>query len=78
MPVWCPNCNAMLAEGVEKCPRCGAVIEGHQPAQVAEDEPEVEAGDVFWYSAYTIAMVVIPILIVLAVGLLCIFLFVNN
>ena len=24
MPIWCPECNAMLAEGTEECPRCGA------------------------------------------------------
>lgn len=78
MPVWCPNCNAMLAEGVEQCPRCGAAIQSHQLDQPAEDETEVEPGDFFWYSAYTIAVVLIPIIVIIGLGLLCFFLFLNN
>ncbi|RMF46516.1 MAG: zinc ribbon domain-containing protein, partial [Anaerolineae bacterium] len=26
MPVWCPKCHAMLADGTAKCPRCGAKL----------------------------------------------------
>ncbi len=26
MPTFCPKCNAMLPDGLEKCPRCGTKL----------------------------------------------------
>ena len=78
MPVWCPNCHAMLPEGVEKCPRCGAPIKASQAELAADGEADVEPSDVAWYSGYTIAMILIPLLLVVGIGLLCFILFLNN
>ena len=70
MPVWCPKCNAMLAEGLDKCPRCGA--------QLAPPEKEGEIGrkDVAWISAYTIGILLIPLVIGLLLGLACVLIFI--
>ena len=69
MPVWCPECNAMLTEGTEQCPRCGAQI----------NDPSSAGGfsrsDIAWFSAYSIAIVLIPILVGIGIALLCLFLF---
>lgn len=65
MPDWCPECNAMLVEGTEECPRCGAVI--HEPR--AEDG--FSRSDVAWFSAYTIAILIIPIIVGVGVALFC-------
>jgi hypothetical protein len=72
MPVWCPNCSAMLPDGTAECPRCGAII----GLGKSEDEENFSRGDLAWYSAYTIGIVLIPILIALAIGLICILIFV--
>jgi hypothetical protein len=69
MPVWCPECNAMLAEGTEECPRCGALIKD------PSGEEEFSRSDIAWFSAYTIGIVLIPIIIGIGIALLCLFLF---
>ena len=69
MPVWCPDCHAMLAEGTEQCPRCGAQI------NAPESEKAFSKSDIAWFSAYTIAIVLIPILVGIGIALLCLFLF---
>src|SRR3972149_7868105 len=74
MPVWCPECNAMLPEGLEECPRCGARLGANQPAEGSG----FNRSDIFWYSAYTIGVVLIPILIGVIIGLVCILLFLAN
>ena len=69
MPIWCPECNAMLAEGTEQCPRCGAKING------PGSEDGFSKSDIAWFSAYTIAIILIPIIIGIGIALLCLFLF---
>lgn len=69
MPVWCPECHAMLPDGTQECPRCGALI----PAPESDDA--FNRSDIAWFSAYTIAMIAIPIIIGVGIGLLCLFLF---
>lgn len=69
MPVWCPDCNAMLVEGTEQCPRCGAQISQLQPDET------FSRSDIAWFSAYTIAIVLIPILVGVGIALLCLFIF---
>ena len=69
MPDWCPECNAMLVEGSEECPRCGAQISGQ-----GGDET-LKGSDIAWFSAYTIAILVIPIVIGIAVALICLLVF---
>lgn len=69
MPIWCPECNAMLADGTEECPRCGTLIETLEP------ENEFRGSDIAWFSAYTIAIMLIPIIVGVGIALLCLFLF---
>ena len=69
MPVWCPQCHAMLPEGSEKCPRCGANL------GTSEQQDEFNRSDIALFSAYTIGILVIPLVIGLVLGLICIFAF---
>ena len=69
MPVWCPNCHAMLPEGIEECPKCGARLGS------PEEEGKIGRSEIFWMSAYSIGIALIPIIIVLIIGLICILLF---
>ena len=64
----------MLPEGIEECPRCGAAL----PESQWGDEDEIKRSAVFWYSLYTIAIALIPILIGVGIGLLCILLFITR
>lgn len=74
MPQWCPECRAMLPEGMEECPRCGAAL----PKSEWKDEDKIKRSAVFWYSLYTIAIALVPILIGVGIGLLCILLFITR
>ena len=69
MPTWCPECNAMLVEGTTECPRCGALIETEKP------EGEFSSSDIAWFSAYSIAIIVLPIIVGVGIALLCLFIF---
>ena len=69
MPVWCPKCNAMLPEGLGECPRCGARLSS------TEKEGKISRSDVAWLSAYTIGILLIPLIVGLAIGLVCILVF---
>lgn len=69
MPIWCPECNGMLAEGTEVCPRCGAQID------ISGPDESFSKSDIAWFSAYTIAIVAIPIIIGVGIGVLCLLLF---
>ena len=69
MPVWCPQCHAMLPEGSAECPRCGANLE------TSEEQGEFSRSDIAWFSAYTIGILLIPLIIGLVIGLICIFAF---
>jgi hypothetical protein len=59
----------MLADGTEECPRCGTLIETLEP------ENEFSGSDIAWFSAYTIAIMLIPIIVGVGIALLCLFLF---
>jgi uncharacterized paraquat-inducible protein A len=69
MPIWCPECNAMLVEGTEECPRCGTKINAPDPEQV------FNKSDIAWFSAYTIGIILIPIVVGIGIALICLFLF---
>ena len=65
MPEWCPECNAMLAPGLESCPICGAKL-----GKKADDQ---SAGkEIFWLSVYIVGIALIPILIVIGIGVVCV------
>lgn len=74
MPIWCPECHAMLPEGTQECPRCGTRLEDEQP----EEHSDFSRSDFFWYSTYTIGIVLIPIIIAVVIGLICILLFLSG
>lgn len=61
----------MLPEGTAVCPRCGTRLNAQQ-----NGEEEASREDVFWYSAYIIGVVLIPILIAVVIGVICILIFV--
>lgn len=69
MPVWCPECNAMLVEGTEECPRCGTQIAEHG------GDDGFSNSDIAWFSAYTIAILLIPIIVGIGIALLCLLVF---
>ncbi len=65
MPDWCPKCNAMLAPGLEVCPVCGAKLGKKQDDQYSGQ-------DIAWLSFYIIAIALIPVLIALGIGFICV------
>jgi len=69
MPDWCPQCHAMLTEGTQECPRCGARL------GESDHQEGFSRSDIAWFSGYTIAIILIPIIISVAIGLICIWLF---
>lgn len=56
----------MLPDDTKECPRCGTRL-----GSAAEGE-NFSRSDVIWFSAYTIAVVLIPLLVGVGIGLLCI------
>jgi len=59
----------MLVEGTEECPRCGAQISGPGKGD------DFSGSDIAWFSAYTIGILLIPIIIGIAIALLCLLVF---
>jgi hypothetical protein len=60
MPVWCPKCRGILAEGQRKCPACGARLSGGD---------EFSFKELAWISGYILKIILIPVLIALGMGL---------
>jgi hypothetical protein len=65
MPEWCPRCNAMLPEGLEKCPRCGKKLP-------STPGPNYTLKDILGISSYVFMIVLVPVVLVLIVGILCV------
>ena len=59
----------MLADEIRFCPRCGAQLSGFG------GETDFSRSDIAWFSAYTIAIVLIPLIIGIGVALLCLLVF---
>lgn len=68
MPIWCPKCHAMLPESLEECPKCGTRLG-------SPDEGEISHSDIFWMSAYTIGIALIPVGVILIIAVICILVF---
>jgi hypothetical protein len=62
----------MLTEGLAECPRCGA------PLGNSAENGQPDRSEVFWLSTYTVGIALIPILIGVAIGLICILLFLSG
>ncbi len=71
MPDWCPKCNAMLTEGTQVCPRCGASL----GIPLIGEDTDTDRKTVLWYSLYMIGAVLGPIIIILCIGLICAYLY---
>ncbi len=65
MPVWCPECHAMLPAGLAECPRCGAALDDAV-------RPSVSGQETFWFTLITIGFVLIALLVPLAIGWVCV------
>jgi len=64
MPVWCPKCHAMLAEGAPKCPRCGANLPRPDPNALTPQEFKA----ILW-EAYKFAL--LPVALAVLLGFAC-------
>jgi len=72
MAVWCPNCHAMLPEGLEACPRCGESLAAAKP----QSEEQISRSAIVRYSAYMIGIALLVIAVGVVVILLCMLLFI--
>lgn len=66
MPIWCPRCGAMLANGSEVCSRCGKKL-GSTPA----DDADLSSKEIWNLTLYVLRIVLIPTILVLFIGILC-------
>jgi len=71
MPDTCPKCGNLVADGVERCPACGARV---QP-RVMDEKTGFTWADFFNYSFVTILIAIGAILIPVLIGLLCLSLY---
>jgi hypothetical protein len=63
----------MLAPGQEKCPSCGTRLRAQRPVQRgAGVQPNFDTRDIFWLTMYIVGIALIPILLVVAVGMICV------
>jgi hypothetical protein len=72
MTEWCPKCHAMLPPGLETCPACGAKLRkkaGKLSVNMGSDQ--YTGRDIFWLSAYIVGIALIPILVAIGLGILC-------
>jgi hypothetical protein len=74
MAIWCPHCHAMLPEGLEACPHCGASLSAAKP----QSEEQISRSSIAWYSAYTIGIALIVIIVGVGVITLCMLLFIGR
>jgi hypothetical protein len=60
---WCPKCNAMLPAHLERCPRCKANLKGGGSQMM---------GEIFRITAVIVGVGLIPFIVIVAIGLICI------
>jgi hypothetical protein len=62
----------MLPPGLEECPACGAKLRKKRGSLSSKmDSNQYTGRDIFWFSAYIIGIALIPILIAVGLGILC-------
>jgi hypothetical protein len=74
MPVWCPKCNSMLAEGLEKCPVCGARLPAlvkDPPGGAGEPASPPSRSETITITAYLLSVLLIPVIVLVIIGLIC-------
>ncbi len=74
MPDFCPKCGAMVAEGTERCPHCGARI---QP-RVMDKRTGFTWADFFNYTLGTWFYVGLAIVLPVLLTLLCLLLYLRG
>jgi hypothetical protein len=67
----------MLPPGLETCPACGARLgKSGGIAQIGANLPDparqYTTKDIFWISAYMIALALVPLAIIILIGLICV------
>ena len=67
---WCPKCRAMLAPGTVTCPRCGKKLGAKKPEDFSTQE-------IFHISTYILGIALIPVILALALGGICLLLSAN-
>lgn len=65
MVEWCPKCHAMLPPGQDRCPACGERLR-------KTGDTGFSNRDIFWYSLVFLGIALIPILIAIAIGIICV------
>ena len=72
MPIWCPKCNSMLADGTEKCPVCGEKLKTEKkkitPGMI--DDPDFDKKDFVYTTLYILMIGILPIVIALILGMI--------
>lgn len=66
MPVWCPKCGAMLADGTERCPRCDTKLEAS-----GGGEADLSTKEIWNLTFYILRILLVPVLVALVIGLIC-------
>lgn len=66
----------MLPPGLEVCPSCGARLKksksGIASLKSSREKPEIGGNDMFWLSAFIIGIALIPLIIAVLIGIICI------
>jgi uncharacterized paraquat-inducible protein A len=62
---WCPECNAMLSPGTEKCPRCGKKI-------IAANDKSLGTEDIANITLTVLAFAAIPLIIIILISIICV------
>jgi ribosomal protein L40E len=65
MVEYCPKCGAQLPPGLEKCPNCGQRLR-------KKDKDEYSLGDILRLSCTTLAIILVPLLILVGIAWLII------
>lgn len=71
MPVWCTRCGAMLADGTEKCPKCGKKLDS-----TSANDADLSTKEIWNLTFYTLRFLLLPMIIILVIGLLCYFIYI--
>jgi len=60
MPDWCPKCRAMIAEGLDTCPVCGAHL-----------RKDFGCREILAISLVPLSLALIPIGLIILIAILC-------
>jgi hypothetical protein len=55
----------MLPEGLDVCPSCGKRLK-------KKEDSEYSSGDIAWISSYVLAIILIPLILIIVIGIICV------